>query len=44
MMLAMSMMSVAVMADEPLKSGLNKADMNTSVKAGDDFYEYACGG
>ena len=44
MMLAMSMMSVATMADEPLKSGLNKADMNTSVKAGDDFYEYACGG
>ena len=38
------MMSAVTMADEPLKSGLNKADMNTSVKAGDDFYEYACGG
>ena len=37
-------MSAVTMADEPLKSGLNKADMNTSVKAGDDFYEYACGG
>ena len=44
MMLTMSMMSMTTMADEPLKSGLNPADMNTSVKAGDDFYEYACGG
>ncbi len=40
----MSVMTVTTMADEPLKSGLNPADMNTSVKAGDDFYEYACGG
>ena len=38
------MMSVTAMADEPLKSGINLADMNTSVKAGEDFYEYACGG
>ncbi|MCR4958257.1 MAG: M13 family metallopeptidase, partial [Prevotella sp.] len=37
-------MTMSTMADEPLKSGLNPADMNTSVKAGDDFYEYACGG
>ena len=37
-------MSLNAWADEPLKSGLNRADMNTSVKAGDDFYEYACGG
>ena len=44
MMLTMSVMSMTAMADEPLKSGLNKADMNTSVKAGNDFYEYACGG
>ena len=44
MTMAMAMMTVATMADEPLKSGLNAADMNTSVKAGDDFYEYACGG
>ena len=43
-MLTLSMMSANAMADEPLKSGLNPADMNTSVKAGDDFYEYACGG
>ena len=40
----MSVMTVTTMADEPLKSGLNPADMNTRVKAGDDFYEYACGG
>ena len=40
----LTMMSAGAMADEPLKSGLNKADMNTSVSAGDDFYEYACGG
>ena len=38
------MMSATAMADEPLKSGINLADMNTSVKAGEDFYEYACGG
>ena len=44
MMLTMTVMSMTAMADEPLKSGLNKADMNTSVKAGEDFYEYACGG
>ena len=43
-MLTLSMMSVTAMADEPLKSGINLADMNTSVKAGEDFYEYACGG
>ena len=40
----MSVMTMAAVAAEPLKSGLNRADMNTSVKAGDDFYEYACGG
>ena len=44
MMLTLSVMSMTAMADEPLKSGLNPADMNTSVKAGEDFYEYACGG
>ena len=44
MMLTMSVMSMTAMADEPLKSGINVADMNTSAKAGDDFYEYACGG
>ncbi|MBQ8487874.1 MAG: M13 family metallopeptidase [Prevotella sp.] len=43
-MLTLSVVSMAATASEPLKSGLNRADMNTSVKAGDDFYEYACGG
>ncbi len=38
------MTPVVTQADEPLKSGLHAADMNKSVKAGDDFYEYACGG
>ena len=36
--------SLSALADEPLKSGISLADMNTSVKAGEDFYEYACGG
>ena len=44
MMMAMVSASMATMAQQPLKSGLDKTDMNTSVKAGDDFYEYACGG
>jgi len=43
-MLTMSMAAVSMMAGQPLKSGINPADMNTSVKAGEDFYEYACGG
>jgi len=43
-MLTLSMMSATAMAEGPLKSGINLADMNTGVKAGDDFYEYACGG
>jgi len=43
-MLAMLMTSTPALADEPLKSGINLADMDRDVKAGDDFYEYACGG
>ena len=42
--MALAAISVNGSAQEPLKSGLNPADMNTSVKAGEDFYEYACGG
>ena len=42
--MALAAISVNGSAQEPLKSGLNRADMNTSVKAGEDFYEYACGG
>ena len=37
-------MSMAVSAQEPLKSGIDLTNLNTSVKAGDDFYQYACGG
>ena len=40
----MLVMTMSANADEPLKSGINLADMNTSVKAGEDFYEFACGG
>ena len=29
---------------QTMKSGINPANMDTSVKAGDDFYRYACGG
>ena len=42
--MALAAISMNGSAQEPLKSGLNRADMNTSVKAGEDFYEYACGG
>ena len=46
LVMLMTMASCTLMgtAQEPLKSGLNKADMNTSVRPQDDFYEYACGG
>ena len=42
--MALAAISMNGSAQELLKSGLNRADMNTSVKAGEDFYEYACGG
>ena len=44
MTMAMATMAVAMMAQEPQKSGIDLTDLNTSVRAGDDFYEYACGG
>ena len=43
-MMAMVSISMMTMAQDGLGSGLNKADFDTSVRAGDDFYEYACGG
>ena len=42
--MALSAITLSASAQESLKSGINLADMNTSVKAGDDFFEYACGG
>ena len=44
MTMAVSAITLSASAQEPLKSGISLADMNTSVKAGDDFYMYACGG
>ena len=35
---------MAVGAQAQLRSGINLADMDTKVRAADDFYEYACGG
>ena len=44
MMMVLSSMSVASMAQSTLKSGIDLSDLNQQVKPGDDFYEYACGG
>ena len=44
MMMVLSSMSVASMAQSTLKSGIDLTDLNQQVKPGDDFYEYACGG
>ena len=43
-LMAMASMSLMTMAQEPLRSGLDRTDFNTDVRPGDDFYEYACGG
>ena len=41
---AMASISMMVTAQTELGSGLKQSDFNKSVRPGDDFYEYACGG
>ena len=43
----MTMMAFAVVTASAVaqqKSGINLDDLDRSVRAADDFYEYACGG
>ena len=44
MMMAMTSIGMMTMAQEPLRSGLDRTDFDTTVRPGDDFYDYACGG
>ena len=43
-MMAMAAVSLMTMAQDGLRSGLDVTDFNQTVRPGDDFYEYACGG
>ena len=40
----MASISMMTMAQDGLRSGLNVANLDKTVRPGDDFYEYACGG
>ena len=41
--MALATMTITGSAQQ-LRSGINLADLDTSVRPADDFYEYACGG
>ncbi|MCH5310592.1 MAG: M13 family metallopeptidase [Prevotella sp.] len=43
-MMAIASFSLMTMAQAPLRSGLNMADLDKNVRPADDFFEYACGG
>ena len=43
-MMAIASFSLMTMAQTPLRSGLNMADLDKNVRPADDFFEYACGG
>ena len=40
----MALATTVVTASAQLRSGINMNDLDKSVRPGDDFYEYACGG
>ena len=42
--MAMAAVSMMTMAQDGLRSGLNVTNQDKTVRPGDDFYEYACGG
>jgi len=44
MTMLMTGMAMNAGAQQQMKSGIDLTNMDTSQKAGDDFYEYACGG
>ena len=44
LLMIMALGTMTVGAQTQLRSGINMADMDTKVRAADDFYEYACGG
>ena len=43
-MMAMASISLMTLAQGELGTGLDMTDLDRSVRPGDDFYEYACGG
>ena len=43
-LLTFAALPMGAMAQDGLKSGLNKSDMDLTVQPGNDFYQYACGG